>query len=353
MDESILNDYVCGSPFHYMEVHEKKVYCCCPSWLPTPIGDVGKLGEVWEGETLKKIQQSVLDGSYSYCDKTLCPPLSELIHNKKVSNVFHKKSNPNLNKILYGNNGPYRINFAFDRSCNLSCPSCRISLIMADGEKLDIIDKTMDEVIEVFGKTINCVYLSGTADPFASKTFRNFLLNFDENKLPKLELIHIHTNAILLNEGLWKKMDKVKKYIKTMDISIDAATKKTYDIVRRGGDWDILQENIKFIAEIDTINKKTFSFVVQDINYNEMYDFYNLIMKLPQATDYEVLFTKILNWGTFSEGEFKLKQIWSEEHPEFQMFLDELMKINIKYKCSHNMNDILEKYGLNINKKLI
>jgi len=35
------------------------------------------------------------------------------------------------------------------------------------------------------------------------------------------------------------------------------------------------------------------------------------------------------------------------------MFLDELMKINIKYKCSHNMNDILEKYGLNINKKLI
>jgi hypothetical protein len=224
---------------------------------------------------------------------------------------------------------------------------------MADGEKLDIIDKTMDEVIEVFGKTINCIYLSGTADPFASKTFRNFLLNFDEIKFPKLDIIHIHTNAILLNESLWKKMDKVKKYIKTMDISIDAATKKTYDIVRRGGDWDILQENIKFIAGIDTIYKKTFSFVVQDTNYKEMYDFYNLIAGLPQVTDYEILFTKILNWGTFTDGEFKLKQIWSEDHPEFNLFLDELSKINIKYRSSHNMNNIVEKYKLTINNKLI
>ena len=84
-----------------------------------------------------------------------------------------------------------------------------------------------------------------------------------------------------------------------------------------------------------------------------MYDFYNLIAGLPQVTDYEILFTKILNWGTFTDGEFKLKQIWSEDHPEFNLFLHELSKINIKYRSSHNMNDIVEKYNLTINNKLI
>jgi len=343
--EDILKEYVCGSPFHYLEIHDKQVWACCPSWLPTSVGEVGKLNEVYNGDTLKKIQESVLDGSYSYCDKQLCPYISELVYNNIVGSVFHKKSDKNLNKILYGNTGPLRINLAFDRSCNLSCPSCRISLIMASGEKLDIIDKTMDEVIDVFGKSINCFYISGTADPFASKTFRNFLLNFDKTKFPKLNTIHIHTNAILLDEQMWDKLKNVKEFIQTIDISIDAATKETYNIVRRGGDWDILQKNIKFIATIDTMRKKTFSFVVQDTNYKEMFDYYKMIMSLPHATTgYEVLFTKILNWGTFGNGEYKLKQIWNEEHPEFNLFLIELEKIVNKYNSHTNMNDIIDKH---------
>lgn len=343
-NENILKEYVCGSPFHYLEIHKNNVHCCCPSWVPTPVGNVGQLKEIWKSDTLKKIQASVLDGSYSYCDKTLCPYLSELIHNGKVNNVFFKKSDSNLNNILYGNNGPLRINLAFDRSCNLSCPSCRISLIMADGETLDIIDKTMDEVVEAFGKNINCFYISGTADPFASKTFRNFLLNFDETKFPKLNLIHIHTNAILLNEEMWNKLKNVWKYIQTMDVSIDAATKETYKIVRRGGDWDNLQTNINFIANIKTIHKKTFSFVVQDNNYKEMFDYYKIISKLPHKTQYEILFTKILNWGTFNDGEYKIKQIWCEEHPEFELFLKELKKISYEHNVTTNMNDIIEKH---------
>jgi len=343
--EDLLKEYVCGSPFHYLEVHDKKVWSCCPSWLTTPVGDVDKLNEIWEGETLKKIQKSILDGSYSYCDKNLCPNLSELIHNGTASNVFHKKSNPGLNSILYGNKGPHRINLAFDRSCNLSCPSCRISLIMADGEKLDLIDKTMEEVTEVFGKTINSFYISGSADPFASKTFRNFLLNFDETKFPKLNTIHIHTNANLLNEEMWDKLKNVRKFIKTIEISIDAATKETYDMVRKGGDWDILQNNIKFIAGIETISRKTFSFVVQDTNYKEMFDYYKMITNLPHKNSkYHILFTKILNWGTYSEGEYKIKQIWNEYHPEFKLFLNELEKIVKKYNTYTNMNDIIFKY---------
>lgn len=342
INNDILKEYVCNVPFNYLEIHADKVWSCCPSWLSTPIGDTDKLSEIWNGETLKQIQNSILDGSYSYCDKKLCPHLNELIHNGNVTNVFEKKSKTN-NKV-YTKKGPLRINLAFDRSCNLSCPSCRISLIMANGKKLDIIDKTMNDVIDVFGNDVNSLYISGTADPFASKTFRNFLLNFDETKFSNLDTIHIHTNALLLDEDIWNKLTKVKKFIKTIDVSIDAAKKETYSIVRRGGDWDALQNNIKFIASISSIHKKRFSFVVQDNNYQEMFDYYKLIKNLPHNTGYEILFTKILNWGTFSESEYKLKQIWNEEHPEFKLFLEELQKIVNQRNVITNMNDIIDKY---------
>jgi hypothetical protein len=58
----------------------------------------------------------------------------------------------------------------------------------------------------------------------------------------------------------------------------------------------------------------------------------------------DVYFNKITNWGTYTDSEFAIKQIWNELHPEFTLFLVQLNKINKKYKCIHNMHDIIEKH---------
>ena len=331
------------SPFNYLELHKNGVYCCCPSWLPTKLGELNGIEKIVNGDKLKEIQESIINGTYSFCDKNLCPYLSELIHNQVAVGNFVKKTDKLIQKLLTTEQ-TIRVNFAFDRSCNLSCPSCRVSVIMANGKEIELIDQTIEKITNELGYKIDCIYLSGSADPFASKSFRKFLLNFDKSKFPKLNLIHIHTNAILLNEELWNRLEHLHKYIRTIDVSIDAASRDTYEVVRRGGDWDILLKNIEFISNIKTIGTKTFSFVVQDNNYMEMYDFYKLISNLKHKTDYVVLFTKILNWGTFSDAEFKLKCIWDESHPEFNKFLHQLDKINSLYKCSHNMNDIIKRH---------
>jgi hypothetical protein len=74
-----------------------------------------------------------------------------------------------------------------------------------------------------------------------------------------------------------------------------------------------------------------------------MEDFYNLMMEIFN-NNVSVYFNKITNWGTYTENEFKLKQIWDESHSEFYLFLHQLNKINNKYKCIHNMHDIVEKH---------
>jgi MoaA/NifB/PqqE/SkfB family radical SAM enzyme len=337
--EDILKKYVCTTPFVYLEAHKNVVYSCCPSWLPNKISTLENIKDTWNSNELKEVQDSILDGTYKYCSKTQCPYLSQLLIDETIPKGFIKKEEFKVEKYK---NGPTNINFAFDRSCNLSCPSCRSVAIMANGQEIDFIDKTINGIVEIYGKKLEFIYLSGTADPFASKSFRKFLLEFDRKKLPNVNHIHLHTNALLLTEKMWNSLSHIHDLIKTIEISIDAATMETYNIVRRGSNWDGLMQNLEFISTIK-MNNKNVSFVVQDTNYMEMENFYILMNKIFK-NDINVFFNKITNWGTYSEGEFAIKQIWNESHPEFKIFLKQLNKINKKYKCTHNMHDIIDKH---------
>jgi MoaA/NifB/PqqE/SkfB family radical SAM enzyme len=339
MQEDILKQYICITPFIYLEAHKGGIYSCCPSWLPNKISNLEDIDSVWKSEELKKVQESILDGSYKYCSKTQCPYLSELLVNGNIPKGFRNKSSFNINDYK---EGPTNINFAFDRSCNLTCPSCRNVAIMADGTELEFIDSTINKIVNTYGKNIKMLYLSGTADPFASKSIRKLLLNFDRKKFPKVNHIHLHTNALLLTEKMWNSLSHIHDLIKTIEISIDAANEETYKIVRRGGDWQTLLNNLDFISTIKLRNKNV-SFVTQDTNYMEMEEFYMLMNKIFK-NNINVFFNKITNWGTYTPTEFAIKQIWNESHPEFQMFLHQLNKINKKYKCTHNMHDIIEKH---------
>jgi MoaA/NifB/PqqE/SkfB family radical SAM enzyme len=338
-NEDILKKYICRTPFVYLEAHKNGVYSCCPSWLPNKISTLENIKEAWNSTELKKVQDSIIDGSYKYCSKTQCPYLSELLNEEIIPSRFTHKDDFHIEKYK---TGPININFAFDRSCNLSCPSCRNFAIMADGTELDFIDNTINNIVETYGKNIKMLYLSGAADPFASKSIRKLLLNFNRDKFPNVTHIHLHTNGLLLNEKMWNSLSHIHDLIQTIEISVDASKEETYNIVRRGGDWKTINENLKFISKINLTNKRV-SFVVQDTNYREMEDFYKLMMNIFN-NNINVYFNKITNWGTYSNSEFAIKQIWNESHPEFKLFLEELNKINKKYKCIHNMHDIINKH---------
>ena len=343
---NILNNYVCTVPFSYLEIHKNDCFCCCPSWVPEKFGTTDDLENVWNSDMANKIRKSVLDGTYKYCDKINCPNLSQLIHTEIASNLFIKK------EFFTESEGPTRLNLSFDRSCNLSCSSCRKDIIMANSDELKENKIIIDNISNTFGKTVTSIYISGAADPFASKTFRDFLINFDSNLFPKLREIHIHTNGLLLDKNMWNQLVNVHKYIRTIEISIDAATEETYKIVR-GGNWQKLLENIYFISNIRTISKKIFSFVVQDTNYKEMKLFYDLISNLPfnPKNNFNVYFGKILNWETYTNDEFLTKQIWNENHPEFDNFIKEFKEVGILYNSTNNMYNIIEKFKLIPNKK--
>jgi len=338
-----LKQYTCSNPFTTLEIHDNVGFVCCPSWLPNKIELNGaSLKDVYNGETVVDIRNSILDGSFKYCNKELCPYLSRLLNYGVATGPVSLKSNSNYTSPIIESNTPTTVVMNFDRTCNFKCPSCRVDLIVESSKGLERIEKTIDEINEYYSANVKILYITGTGDPFVSVSFRNYLRNFNPKKYPKLKTIHFHTNASMWTKEMWDSMPNVHKYVTSCEISIDAGTQNTYENkTRLGGKWDTLINNLKFISTIETLKSVKTSFVVQDSNYMEMETFYNLMYSI-FGKKVNVFFGKIINWGTFSDGEFQLKQVWDVNHPEHELFKKEFNRIWKNTNLFHNLYEFVD-----------
>jgi MoaA/NifB/PqqE/SkfB family radical SAM enzyme len=338
-----LKQYTCSNPFTTLEIHDNVGFVCCPSWLPNKIElNDRSIKDVYNSEPIVDIRNSILDGSFKYCNKELCPHLSRLLNYGVTSGPIHLKSNSKYTTSIIEPTTPTTILMNFDRTCNYKCPSCRVDLIVESSKGIERIEKTIDEIDTYYSANVKTLYITGTGDPFVSVSFRNYLRNFNPKKYPKLTSIHFHTNASMWTKEMWDSMPNVHKYVTTCEISIDAGTQNTYENkTRLGGKWDTLINNLKFISTINTLKSVKTSFVVQDSNYMEMETFYNLMYSI-FGKKVNVFFGKIINWGTFSDGEFKLKQIWDVNHPEHELFKKEFNKIWKNTNLFHNLYEFVD-----------
>jgi organic radical activating enzyme len=335
------SDYICTTPFHYAEVFDDRQYLCCPSWLPEDVWDGKSIKSSFNSDKSKEIRESIIDGSYKFCNEIQCPNLSQL-KNNKISSKFIKKNDENI-ELLKRKTNIETVNFCFDRSCNFQCPSCRNELINYYGTDRKQVEIKLDEITNELSSEIKRLYLTGTADPFYSKSFREFMETLDSKKWNNLELIHIHTNGSLWNEKMWERVKAIHPYVKSCEVSIDAASKDTYENKTRiGGKWETLLDNLKFITKITTINRFSFSFVVQDSNFREMKDFYYLITNYMKGSKskFDVFYNAITNWGTYSEEEYNEKNVTNPNHKDHKEFLSVLEEMQNLPFFTNNFNHL-------------
>jgi MoaA/NifB/PqqE/SkfB family radical SAM enzyme len=321
----------CSRPFKWFEVQRNElgdVYLCCPSWLETSVGNLRRqsVEEIWNGEKAQDIRRSILDGSFRYCNRSTCPFLQAVA--EPVQRV-EEVADDDLKLVIAGGlvrlpYGPREINCCHDRSCNLSCPSCRTSIIMERDMKQEILEiqgKIKTEAL----KDAQCLYLTGSGDPFASPFFREWLQTMRREDLPNLQRIHLHTNALMWTPRMWATLDHdVQRLITSAEISVDAATPATYAVNRRPGNFDKLLENLAFIR---TLRKQGplrwvgLSMVVQENNFVEMPEFVRLGRRYHVD---RVSFGRLTNWGTYSDEEFHRRAIHFPTHPRHEEFLESL-----------------------------
>jgi len=169
---------------------------------------------------------------------------------KSIGNVFET---PNLDDIWNSETAQEIRHSMFDQSfrfCNLEL--CQV------GKHRDT----------------SMINVTSNGDPFASKVFSHLFKILKHEDFPEMNM-RIRTHGLGLTPRNWNRMANVQRMIYEIWISVDASSKETYDIIRRGGKWELLKSNLEFLKSIKSQFNFSLAlhFIVQKENYLEIPSF--------------------------------------------------------------------------------
>lgn len=321
-------DFDCIMPFNYVQIQTYGfVYPCCQGWAKYNIGNIffDSPKKVWNSTTAKLYRLSVINKTYAFCEPNNCPYLSNPHQVNKRETCHYVKERPDS------------VCLAYDYTCNLMCKSCRNERMNHNNNKdyqvmYNDIVKKLHKYNWLDAKEL---YVASQGEAMLGKSYRKILFSDKTNR----KSIIIHTNGTLLNKANLDKLTSKYSDI-SLFISLDACTKKTYETLRKGGNFDILMKNLIYISELKKegkINYVSILYVVQRENYAELAE----TCKLAISLGFDRLdATRIFNWGTYSEEEFKNVSMFDENgeaNKELQKILEDSIFKTKKIEISGNI----------------
>ena len=306
----------CPRPFDTILIDKNgSCYACeCTSWLPQSIGNlqIKSLDEIINSKMHKHLQSSITDKTYRYCNEHQCSYI-------RSNSVEHITGGTNIEHLR----------LAIDDSCNLRCPSCRTKLIFVKSfaeykKRITLADRINDWLAQVIRPVT--VHIGSDGDPFASHVYKYFMAHAPKRDNIKYSML---TNGLMFKD-YYPKVPHVIEHLKELGVSIDGASKETYEKLRLGGNWEKINQNLKCISELKKKHNFRFilHFVVQKDNYHEME---NIIDLGEQYGADRVWLNKIENWNTFKD--------WDEQN-----LFDPLHPDHMGYKiCLNNVIQRIQK----------
>lgn len=212
------------------------------------------------------------------------------------------------------------INLAYDKSCNLCCPSCRVrpDCVRPGGREYDWLQRLQANIIKPLLRNAEWAYLAGLGDPFGSPSYRRLLTELQPEDAPGLSW-HIQTNGLGFTPSALADIP-TRSQIKSVQFSIDAASAATYAVNRRA-DWELVTDNLTFAGHLrqrDEIDLLAISMVVQANNWREMEEFYRLGER--HSVDI-VQFNPLLYQHTFTRDEHRRRAVQEPGHADRAAFV--------------------------------
>mgnify|MGYP002009810999 FL=1 len=272
----------CPRPFDTVLIDKQgSCYACeCTSWLPQSIGNLQTrpLDQILGSEMHQHLQGSIQDSTYRYCNEHQCPYiLGGGIKESDSTGIRH-------------------LRLAIDDSCNLRCPSCRKGLIFhktgsAYNRGIGLADKINSWLLH-YQHPIQ-VHIGSDGDPFASHVYRHFMEHTPRRDNIKYSIL---TNALMIKES-YTAIPHIMANLNNLGVSIDGASRKTYERLRLGGKWEKILEALECVSQLKQEHGFVFDLhmVVQQDNWREM----PMMLDLADTHDADkVYFNRIQDWNT-------------------------------------------------------
>jgi MoaA/NifB/PqqE/SkfB family radical SAM enzyme len=159
--------------------------------------------------------------------------------------------------------------------------------------------------------------MGSDGDPFASHVYKHFMEHTPARDNIKYSIL---TNGLMFKE-FYNTVPHIINNLQELGVSIDGASKETYEKLRLGGKWEKIIEGLECIAELKKKHEFRFilHFVVQKDNYHEM----EKIIDLGERYGADrVWLNKIEDWGTIDD--YKTQDIFNTD--EYNNRLDSLIQ---------------------------
>jgi wyosine [tRNA(Phe)-imidazoG37] synthetase (radical SAM superfamily) len=168
--------------------------------------------------------------------------------------------NASFQPDLYSRKDTLRISeIEINKNCNLNCVMCNTALSQRAQQNMDfaLFEKVLKHVSDLGQRVIS---LHTIGEPLLNPHLEEY---FKITRAHGLKLF-LSTNCLLLE----KRMDVLVAYadiIQTLRLSIDGATKETYEKIRRPAKFDVLLKNLDYLKKVAD-DKQCFS----DIRINSI-----------------------------------------------------------------------------------
>lgn len=323
-----LTDRFCSVPFDRIETAKDGiVWTCCPAWLGAPIGNMHRMDweSAWNSDQAALMRASILDGSFRYCNKGVCPAIlaDDLPRRSEVADPYFRHYIDN--DIVKIPEGPREISISHDPSCNLSCPQCRQGFILADEDKnkefAGTIDSFIKPLIEFAQFDRSTILMSGDGEIFISPHYQDVLALFDPKKHADVT-INLLSNGLVFEAG-WKKLPNIHGLVRSVTISTDAASEEIYRLTR-GGSWEKLCRNLAYVSSLrkrGEIKRFGIHYAVQTCNYRDMKRMVEIGLDL--GVD-RIAFAILRNSGVYEAPDYATRCIFEASHPDHDKFVAEL-----------------------------
>jgi Iron-sulfur cluster-binding domain len=324
---------ICPVPWQHMEIgYDHNVYLCCH--IPTPVGNLAEhyrsddtrlsythVAQVWKGEKAEEVRASILDGSYKFCNKKTCPVLDQPLDLSPhewwqntlafyPQDIAGQRPNWRISIAPW----PRRISLANDKSCNLSCQSCRNERLLDDkNPKLDLVlRRLLNSGVLEYAEVLK---LNGAGEFVHSAKLLAFVKEcFLRYPQLKLELL---SNMTTFDAEMFYKLGFRHK-VRQLWGSIDASSSGTYAKVRGGNFRAVIRHLDSFVRiRRDEGFRLIIGFVVSSKNFREMPAF----AEMAEERGIEAEFMGIQDWGHLPPDEYKALDITTKWHPQHQEFL--------------------------------
>lgn len=216
------------------------------------------MAEVYNSEAAKRFRQTLIDGTYDYCNEENCPYMA---NNILDSQLIELDEIPEY---------PEEISLAYDRRCNYSCTCCISKCNDKPDEKLQ---EKIEQEVRAALPYVKRFSANGLGEFFVSDSMIKLVSEWKPEEIENAEFA-LETNGSLFTRENWEKISNISRAKLWVDVTVHSFENAAYQLLS-GTKYpvDKVIENLKFMKELreaDVINHLEIALVMQERNFRTL-----------------------------------------------------------------------------------